>query len=90
MCTDNAIVHVDCSTPRNCVLAIRNGLCILVALLSDADTQKMEGWGIPELLDGIMKRFPDFSIKMELCRKIAAVLPGCFEIEDPAETLKSR
>ena len=73
------------------MLAIRSGLCILVALLSDADTQKkLEGWGIPELLDGVLKRFPDFSIKMELCRRIAAVLPGCSEIEDPTEALKSR
>ena len=78
-------------TSRNCVLAIRNGLCIIAALLSDADTQqKMEGWKIPELLEGLQKRFPTFSIKKELCRRIAAILPGCSQVEDPSESMNSR
>lgn len=63
------------------MISVRHGLYILAALLTDCDTQKkMEGWGIPQLLESINTKFPGFATKKELCSRIAAAVPGYINI----------
>ena len=68
---------------RNCVYAVRHGLFILAGLLKDCDIQhRMVGWGIPDLLQDVKTKFPDFATKKDVCHCIVDCSPECAHMKE--------
>lgn len=63
--------------------AVRHGLFILAGLLKDCDIQhRMVGWGIPDLLQDVKTKFPEFATKTDVCHCIVDCSPECAHMKE--------
>ena len=61
---------------RNCVMSVHYGLCIVVSLLSNSDMkQKIQCWGLPQLIKTLQKQFPNFPTKNKLLSQLKSAFP---------------
>ena len=68
--------------------AIRSALCVLAVLVGNAEIkEKMDDWGVSDMLELVTAKFPDFATRSELCHRITTNLPGYVPPPDTKEEL---
>lgn len=68
--------------------AVRSGLCVLAVLVGHPETrEKMPDWGVSDMLEQVVAKFPDFATRSELCHRITTNLPGYVPPPDTKEEL---